>query len=288
MAYDRDGTIGLWWRSDFSGGPTQFSVAQMQALIDETASGTNQGVVIPNATNWSSYWIMFLFPQARNLAGYFARMSTTAPDEDTNFVMGNLETSVNTTNGLDGTWVSHGAWTRTRKSTAVVPAHRSGITSKAANGIVAVRFRWSQTDWFYPFDWDNIHLYGTTPQANTPNALRLWHPTLDQEVDGAFFDWGDVQRNTLVSRDFRVKNLSPTLTATSVGITMEARTDTTPSNVSQHEFSLDGVNFLSSVNVGDLAPGAISTTVRMRRTTPGSAIVGLWNTRIVASAAAHV
>jgi hypothetical protein len=127
-----------------------------------------------------------------------------------------------------------------------------------------------------------IHLYGE--YAVDVTRLAIWHPTLDEEHSGAYFDWGDVPRGTTSTRQFRVKNLDDALTANSVGVTVEALTDTTPSVPGQHSLSADGSTFLPSLNIGALGPGEVSDVLHVMRTTPADADMGLWALRIVALA----
>jgi hypothetical protein len=128
----------------------------------------------------------------------------------------------------------------------------------------------------------NVHLYGEPAPGENPNRLALWHPTLDQRVTPAYFDWGNVPRSSSADRLFRVKNVSSTLTASSVRVAMEALTDTTPSVPGQHSISSDGTTFLAQVNIGSLSPGAISGPLTLRRVIPSNAVLSLWSFRVFA------
>lgn len=120
------------------------------------------------------------------------------------------------------------------------------------------------------------------------NAMRMWRPTLDEllddnnSADGAFFDWGDVQRNTTSDKSFRVKNESATLTANGVVVSQQTLTDTTPAVNSMFTFS-DGGAFATSIEIGSLAPGALNPVITKRFTRPNDAVLSLWASRTVAN-----
>jgi hypothetical protein len=83
----------------------------------------------------------------------------------------------------------------------------------------------------------------------------------------------------------RVKNVSPTKTAANVRVSFDIVTDSAaPSVPGQFFVSFGGGAFLSQVNVGTLAPGAISGPITVRRVTPSNAQLGLWLPRISAVA----
>lgn len=273
MAYDRDGSI-LLSVNEGTAVITTATVPQMQAANNE--SGGKFLVHAASSTSASPvYSAVLMFPELRNVGGLYHGASLA------NSVTAGLYTSVDTTNGFDGTWTLVGSWTV--RSLTSKPAMRNLIDPYGITAVKAVKWRvqMGTAGSAHNYHWA-AQVYGVP--ASSPDRLRLWHPTLDQEVDGVYFDWGDVARSTQLDRDFRVKN-SSALTANSVGLTMEALTDTAPSNVSQHTFSDDGVNFTSSLNIGNLAPGVISPVLTLRRTTVSDAVLSLWWTRIVASAA---
>lgn len=275
LAYDRDGTQGYVISGDLQT-VTQLTSAQMKALNDESATSQVQSAL--------NGYMMFWFPETRDLDGYFFRFAW-GSGQNPSF---GVEVSANTTNGVDGTWTSiraYGAVTSENGLTS--PDYRSNIASITALGIRAVRFRaWVQ--YISEGQWvQTVHLYGEPIPGANPNRLTLWHPTLDQRIVPAHFDWGDVPRSSSADKQFRVKNLSSTLTANSIRVAQEILTDVSAGNPSvpgQHSLSTDGSTFLAQVNVGNLAPGAISGVVTLRRNTPSNAQLGLWAHRVFAEA----
>jgi hypothetical protein len=75
------------------------------------------------------------------------------------------------------------------------------------------------------------------------------------------------------------------LQANTVTVSVDAPTDAAPSVAAQHTLSDDGVNFSSSLNLGNLAADAISGVLTLRRTTPSNAAIGPWTARLLAQAA---
>lgn len=275
MAYDRDGSIGFTMAN---GVVTQKSSSDLQ-LTNREASG-NAGLSVGQAAFTMYYGV--LFPEPRDIQG----LAWQANPNDSS----TIQTSTNTTNGLDGTWTDRGTVGRLNhtaangsSNVAYLPGIRSNIASVSYSGIKGIRLalgtnyhKWVQV----------LHIYGSPSTGEAPDRLRIWHPTLAQEIGGAYFDWGDVARSTSADRDFRIYNPSA-LTAQGVTLTSEALTDSSPSLPGQHTFSYDGGAFASSVNIGDIAPGGVSGVMTLRRNISSGAALGLWTFRIVAAAASY-
>jgi len=264
MAYDRDGTVGFYTSLYKSGTVSQMTETQLRQLNDENSSTAwNYG----SPSLGSDHTIGFIFPDIRSIAGILIHQSHTNTLE--------VETSADTTNGLDGTWTTRSTSLVSADSTS--PFYRSNISSVSWSSVKGLRWSFSTGS---SKSIVAVHLFGAVSSPAT--RLALWHPTLDQEVTGAYFDWGDVPRGTSSSRTFRVKNMSSTQTANSIGLSMEALTDTTPTVVGQHSFSSDGLTFSSTLNIGSLAPSSISNVLTLKRITPSDAALSVWAARIVA------
>ena len=263
MAWDRDGSQAY---GIVSGVPTQLTSAEMIALNDETGS----------SVNWIHNWpTAIIFPELRDLDGFFISMVGLG-----SAFISNVATSVNTTNGVDGTWVSLVA--DYYSGAALATEQRTSIRAVTVLGVKAFRYTGSASP---DTGTKAVHLYGEISPNQNPNRLVLWHPTLDQRVTPAYFDWGNVPRSSSADKTFRVKNLSAIQTANSIRVAQEILSDTVPSVVGQHTLSLDAVTFLAQVNIGNLAPGAISTqTLTLRRVTPVNAVLSLWCHRVFAEA----
>ena len=130
-----------------------------------------------------------------------------------------------------------------------------------------------------------VHLYGTLAAGESPDRLRIWHPTLDEEVTGPYFDWGDRKRSSVTTRDFRIKNNSPSLTAADVEVSIEALTNSNPTLLSPtHQFakaSNPGV-FSATQTIDELVPGEVSEVLTVRYSVPTDAVLSLWAARILA------
>jgi hypothetical protein len=222
-------------------------------------------------------WLAAVFPEKRDLSGVNLRVSQPG-SLSSNYL---IETSTNTTNGTDGAWTTAATiLDADAKQTIAGQAGRS-IVAVSALGVKGVRARGYGGN---SYGGATLHVYGKPTAGQTLDRLAFWHPTLDQEVGGAYLDWGDVKRNTTETRTFRVKNLSATLTANSPRVAMEVLTDTTPSVVGQHALSADGSTWVSQVTMANLAPGAISPVLSVRRVTPLTAAPSLWSMRLFSEA----
>lgn len=273
IPYDRDGTVGILYNVS-TGTITQQSQAILTGINDESSSGTTW-----NLSSGAAYWSGFIFPQAIDLVGYFIAHS----GNNYQWSFGAVQTSTNTTNLSDGTWTQLSA-NHTYNSSAS-PTYRTGQISGVASGIKAIRFYNSPGGGSVTLGWSVMHLYGK-PSA-TSDRLELWHPTLDQPLSTtpAFLDYGDVSRGSgVVSRSFRVKNLSTTLTAVSVTVGVEALTDASPTYVSQTQFSYNGGAYGATATLGSIAPNTISQPFTAQLTTSGSSILGVWAQRYYAQA----
>lgn len=199
----------------------------------------------------------FLFPEPRDITHYLYQTISVGDVVDVFQVW----TSVDTTNGLDGTWVNTGATGITTGGTSTT--HRTGIVpiTSAGTGIKGLQF-YLDTDFYNAADMGNIHLFGRVSSAN--DRLDFWDPVLDQRIAPAALDWGNSPRSSSATKTFRVKNQSATLTANSVVISAE---DSLPSGAMAAgiDFSTGG-GYASTQNIGALAPGAISSVITMRRT----------------------
>jgi hypothetical protein len=259
MAYDRDGSLTL--RTNVSTAAiTTLTAAQARALNDESNATLYS---LDGTSSRNNFTLTIMFPELRDIVGYSARMAGSFCNPAA------LDTSVNP-------WVQ-GTTVEAMRSPSVV----------SFLGVKAIRFRGTTDGGSGSYQLSHVHLYGSPSAGQAPDRLRFWNPTLNQEVAGHHADYGNVARNSVLPKTFRIKNPSATLTAYSVGLTSEALTDTVPTNVGQMEFSVNGGAYASSVNLGDLAPGAISPIITWRRTTPAGAVLGVWWFRAVASAASY-
>lgn len=268
MALDKDGSLLL----TVSGGVvTEQTNALMIALNDETTTTVG---------NWNNVYVIVLFPELRDLAGLFSATNHLFSSTKTMTVT----TSVDTTNGLDGTWDALTSYSVVGSGTDVAPYHRTSIVTAAAAGVKAVRFLTNEASGYS--NYRAVHLYGTITAGENPDRLAIWDSAFDERVAAAYLDWGDVPRSSTDDREFRVKNLSSTLTATDITCSIDALTDASPTVVGQHTLSADGIAFASTaVHTGGLAPGAISAPFTLRRTTPADADLSLWDVRLNAVAA---
>lgn len=277
MAYDRDG-------SALFQGSTQQAASVLRGLNNE-AQAADIGFTLASPP------IVLFFPELRDIVGMFLACES----RPFKVAVYSIEWSANATNYSSGTWttiVSYPQGTAPPWYDQAVSTYRNNWFTLSLTGVKALRFIYGSD--FFSVSTDNgwlnaLHIYGNIASGQNPDRARIWHPTLNQEVGGAYFDWGDVARSTSASLPFRVKNNSATKTATSVTVAAEILTDATPTMSTMFEFSDDaGVSWSSSVNIGDLAPSAVSSVLYVRRTIAAAAQVDKWAQRIVANPALMV
>jgi hypothetical protein len=266
LALDKDGT--QWFRYTAAGVGTPLTSGEITTVNDWTAGGPDPG---------QGGWVAAVFPDKRDIAGVLANTSRSGALSGT----ATVETSLNTTNGLDGAWVSLTTFTEGEFETPIGMSARTGIKSAAALGVKGIRLKHVGDNGGGQM---TFNVYGSVTAGQPVDRLAFWHPTLDQELTPAYLDWGDVPRNTNETRQLRVKNLSAAKTANTPRVALDALTDGSPSVVGQHAVSTDNATWLSQVNLSSLAPGAISPVVYVKRTTPLTAQPSIWSIRVFAEA----
>jgi len=268
MAHDRDGT--QWLSIDVQNIVQQFTAGQIAALNDEHETDP------VTLAAGQLLRVVAIFPELRDVDGWFIGIDPLGA------MAASVETSKDTTNGLDGTWTTLATDARPH-SGAPKPGYRSAIRGATALAVRAIRFTLtaggSQGGRYRVH---TLHIYGEPAPGENLDRLELWHPTLDEKAGPTLFDWGNVPRGSSDDRPFRVKNLSATKTARQTRVAMEVATDAAPSVPGWHLLSYNGGTFLAQVNIGDLAPGAISAPVVLRRVTPTNAALSLWTFRVFA------
>ncbi len=239
VQYDLDGSAGFTFSG--SGTVALYNTAQLITLNDNTDT-------VSYPASYSTHGL--IFPVPMDIIGYYT-VQNGGP--------ATIQTSLDTGNGFDGTWTSQGTVVT---GPTMVPGYRTNIQTVSWTTIKAVRF--SGTNYIY-----GLHLYGT-PSTGQPRWLAAWNPTTDTELSGAYFDWGDIAQGSMATRTFRVKNLG-TLTAQSVVVSVETFESYTPSVAATYTFSVGGGAYASTASLGNLAPGAISSVVTVRRLTTSDA-----------------
>lgn len=268
VAWDRDGSV-LTYITD-GGSVLAQSASVRRALNSESESGT--------ATISSQRRVAVVFPVPMDCSAVFLATNFTTPLV--------IETSKDTTNGLDGTWSSQ-FLTGLNTQRDVKPNYRLASAlyllqpNSTSSDLRGIRFSGVTNNFAGLLR--AFHIYGTPSSAATTDRLALWHPTNDVKVPPTWFDWGNVPRSSSADRLFRIKNLSADLYAQDIDVYIDALTPGTPSVVSMHTLSEDnGVSFFTGLNLASLAPGEISPVLILRRVVPADALVSVWSARIAA------
>lgn len=271
MSYDVDGTQGYWMLSNFVGVNAQASQANLVSMNDESIS-TNW----PPSGIFSGTAVCLIFPELRDLDGMYIAFTEGA------LVLNTLQTSEDTTNGVDGIWTNYPI-PPTSSVADTVTRMRNFIMASTVLGIKAIRWQWNSSGGGTLSRTSTCHIFGEPSPGENLQRLEIWDPILDERLSPVGLDWGDVPRNTVEIREFRIKNMDPVLTANSVRAAMAILTDTTPSVVGQMAISKDGSSWGAQQTLSSpLGPGDISPVMYIRRTTPANATLSLWWYRLFA------
>lgn len=256
VAYHRDGSAIVYWQDGITS-PTTMSVAAMEKLngVDGLA------ITNPNPTNSENeFFLVCVFAEPRNLRGVFA--SGTVMQSYTVSVW----TSVDTTDGVDGTWVDSGVTFSANNGVNTEALYLQGIVPVSVDGVKGVRLRSWQPNYSTSTRYINaFHVYADTPSSSVSDRIQFWHPTLDQPLsqDEAVLDPLGRGSSSPV-KSFRLKNVSPTLTAAPIDLSFETLNDTSPSLTSVMELSDDDVTYGTTVQVASLGPLALSPVLYYR------------------------
>lgn len=279
LPYDKDGTQATY----VDGVNAVFSLTSTHIHNLNNESDLDGLGYAALGTMGSASKLCFIFPRKMDIDGYFF-----ADDDSlaTRLTPLTLQGSTDTTNGLDGSWSTIvNPFVRGEPTN---PNYRAAVQSVTSLGLRGVRFNFSLGPNANFNNILSVHLFGEPSPGENTDRLCLWHPTLDQRVGPAYFDWGNVPRGSSQDITFRVKNLSSTLTAQAPRVAMDVLTDTTPSVPGWHLIS-KGSGFAAQQTIGDLGPGAISSeTLTLRRTTPTNAVLSLWAFRVFAESTTWV
>lgn len=281
VAWDRDGSVLTAMTYDATAFAGILSAATRQALNDESenTSGFASGFFSAGAS-----WAV-LFPVAYTIVGWYLGFGKLAsPASDLRGKEPYLQWSPNTTNGIDGTWT-----TLANLSSAGGAVQfdnplkmRQNIVQTGGPLVSARGMRFGMRDLsaFGSCLCTSWHMFGT--RADT-TRLAIWDGAVNQEHPGPYFDFAEVTRGLTYTKTFRVKNLSA-LTANGVVVSLETLTPQVPDVLAQLRFTTDGVNYFSSINIGNLAPGALSAVITLRYIVDPAAALSLGWQRILAIA----
>ena len=269
MAFDADGTVGVYGLADGSGVLTEFTPSELAEMNDE-----DETIAVTFGTQQPSRFLWLLFPEQREVDGVF-------------YVYGNhgspttVSTSSDTTNGRDGTWTQQVA--DLANYTIVMGNYRTGVTSLAVSAVRGVRVQIAAgTISGHVQQTKAWHVYGEISPGQTPDRLLF----ID-EVTGLEFglpkDYGDVPRGSARDFQFRLKNNSTVagnnLTINTVQITAEALY---LNSGAWYTFSNGGA-FQATLPLGNLAPEASTVLLTARQIIPDAEVLGLHAGRIRAA-----
>lgn len=334
IAYDLDGSFGvaqnmqtLEW--------VDVPQAALTALNNERGGGAgsqgSQGLFwtwqnIPSFADTAR--LVILLPVATRLRGVLAMYAVA----DYYFVSGRrgghgharVETSPDTTNGVDGTWTTvapelvtsttpsvnlgkqaefvpiagvtaglaaSGGYSLNDEYRRFYPDHIDGIVAVAGAATRQVRgIRISTTVRPNSVDSYNatfhLHLYGEPDTEAITQRLEFWQESSDLRVSADYMGWGDVPLASTEDKTFRIRNMSPTDTANLIVVEARAAASTTtPSPHGFLTFSDDGgTSWDSSITILALGPETTSAPIMVRRVVPSGAILSNWSPRIIANA----
>lgn len=261
FAYDRDGSV--WYYRQAGSAWTALS----QAWIDELNDEDNTNLSWPT-TQADPLEIVIIFPELREIDGLFCGSQIYASFS----FISSFEWSADTTNGTDGTWSSP---TSLSHHGTPYAQYRDDIETTVISGARAIRFKLPKDGLSYGV-WKCVHIYGSVTSA-TEDRIYFLDPYFSDAVFTQPLDYPEIPRGTTSTRPLKLKNASPTLTASTVQITAE---DLYLEAGDWYDFSLDGLtSWESTLLVGTFTPGEVKT-IYMRQAIAEAATLGLQTGRL--------
>jgi len=205
-------------------------------ILDSGGSTQGEGVTM----------VGLLFPEAREFDG--AWWNTW---ENGGGTVTRLSSSIDTTNGVDGTWVDR-AISSLHDGTPSFAVWRTGITSAAVSNVTGLRF-YAQQSTPYRSEWRKAHAYGTFSPGTTPDRILFLDTENSDAVFSKVLDYAEVPRGQTQVRTIKLKNNSATKTINTIQLTATALY---LNAASWYTFSLDDVAYQATLNtIGNLGPG---------------------------------
>ncbi len=260
VAWDDDGSLLLWLGN---GQP----MVERDATVREIVNNETNAAAAVSVDNVVGD-IIIIFPELREFNGFFfSKIGTPA-------TYGALDTSTDTTNGVDGTWVERDA--NFPDPILVTPdVWRTSITSHAVSNVRGIRMHKTGTNNGDDFSVRAIHIYGEISASETPDRL-LW---IDNDDDLEFSkpqDYGDVPRGSASDHVVYLTNNSASLAANTVLVTAE---DFHLGAAAWYTFD-DGTGFAATKTLASsIAATADSPDITIRRIIPDAEVLGLHEAR---------
>lgn len=276
MPWDVDGTVHATRRVILPGSasPTQWverTAAEYQDLNDED---NNSGYQLSADTGVPTvHHILWIFPELREFDGWFFSAGGGVQTPETS----DVETSPDTTNGIDGTWTNRIAGYTLGGDN--LDSYRT-VTSQAVGSIRAVRYVYRADQGQQRRQIRRAHIYGEISPGETKDRLLFIDEATGVEY-AAPIDFGDIPRGSSEDFEFRLKNNSTTLTINNIQYTAES---TFESSGDWYTFTLPGGStYQATRQIASLGAGTTTGIITGRRITPAAEALQVHAGRILAS-----
>lgn len=268
MAWDEDGTV--FWNARSVAQYTATVLPGYEFVQAHKIWANNEGTITPSdsvtmsgetGTGSAGYNKCFfmIFPELRDVYGM--NWWAIAVDSSSTMNPSYIQSSVDTTNGIDGTWVDIFGTTTYPGSTPYSVYswdhwYRIGIVSSSPfprTGVRGLRFTQIHPGGLIAKGyWMHLHVYGDKATGATPDRLLFIDDLTGLEFTGPL-DWGDVPRGTTLTHDIQIYNNSATLTANDIELDFEALTGISDT---WHTLSDSGGGFSDILTIASIAPAS--------------------------------
>lgn len=150
-------------------------------------------------------------------------------------------------------------------------ASTGGVVPYDMRQVTAMRFLFDPPIASYPATvvYQNLYLYGGPELGSWRNYMQVFDENFKDDTYAAQMDWGHAQWDSSADRGIRIKNQSPTHTASDIEVYFDPGHLTIPYvQADMFVMSIDGgKSWYSKVVISSLGPQALSTVIKIRRVT---------------------
>jgi hypothetical protein len=259
MPYQLDGTVVK--QIDATVGVVKtFTPTELVELNDEDYVGIDLAAYF-----FSNGWITFFFPELVDITQIFA-ISSFIYGATSYGVPTSIQWSPDSTNGLDGTWNNAVMPNGYNGNSVQLDAWRTGFKAMTGvTGAIALRIRFNSHAGEGFRKLHIIHLYGHKHAGETIHDI-LFLDALNGDAEFAIpLDFGDIPSGTSIHKQIKLQNVSGTLTANNITVTVLDPADPPPQTGDTIRINFTDTDpWNTTETVVILAPGAKSAIIYVK------------------------
>lgn len=287
IAYDIDGSKVYYLdETEISNGtaaPVLLTSEEISALNDDKNNTSYQITLSSNTSQYRS--LLIIFPKGYQYPAYRFRTIPSATIPESSYLYFNVEYATDpvTTNGINNMSGGGSAGNYVYNYPYYYRNTSMSYLNTYSNEVRGIKFSFSpqsSDQYGAVVNISHLSVYATPIQDN---RLVFWSADTNAIAGPSYFDFGTTALETSSTKTFRVKNVSA-VTATNIVLSknvLAAQEYAPVPFFDQFKFSLDNSTWSDTLAVPDLAAGATSSTIYLRRITPSNALQTPYDLRLI-------